>query len=165
MSRRLARAVREYCGQWRWTISAALHSWRELPGFLRDLSWTTPKVRRVLIESPLAADTADGVRRNIVYARRAALDCFRRGEAPFASHLLYPQILDDRDTAERVRGIEAGLLWGKCADATVVYVDRGISGGMWEGVLRATAEGRPVEYRWLGSAEEPEDVTGTDGAT
>jgi hypothetical protein len=72
-----------------------------------------------------------------------------RGEAPLASHLLYTQALDDGDPDERKMGIEAGLSWGALADATVVYIDRGVSRGMKLGIERAKQEGRPVEYRRL----------------
>ena len=57
---------------------------------------------------------------------------------------------------ERALGIEAGLAWGRAANATVVYIDLGISPGMKQGVERALLEGRPVEYRSLkrkGAAE------------
>lgn len=79
-------------------------------------------------------------------------DCLQRGEAPYASHLLYTQdgVLDDGDKAERSLGIEAGLCWGDKAEATVVYADLGISGGMHQGIARAKAAGRPVEIRTLG---------------
>lgn len=102
-------------------------------------------MRLVLIESPYAGD----IEANIAYARAAMWDCLERGEAPYASHLLYTQVgvLDDSDPAQRKRGIEAGLLWGRFAQATVVYGDRGISAGMQHGIDRAIAEGRPVEYR------------------
>ena len=76
-------------------------------------------------------------------------DSLYRGEAPFASHLLYPQMLDDADKDERRMGIEAGLLIGRLASRTVVYIDRGISPGMEYGIKRAEDEGRPVEYRSL----------------
>lgn len=39
----------------------------------------------VIVESPYAGD----VERNTAYARAAVRDCLMRGEAPFASHLLY----------------------------------------------------------------------------
>lgn len=158
MFQRWVRGARNYLSQWRFLVGAIAHCWRDLPDFCTDLSGPASPMRRVLMESPLAAPTADEVVANVAYARRALRDCLRRGEAPFASHLLYPQVLDDRDSTERVQGIEAGLLWGRCADATVVYVDRGISSGMWEGVLRATAEGRPVEYRWLDERVATADV-------
>lgn len=109
-------------------------------------------MKLVLIESPLAAKTPELVELNKAYARAAMRDSLYRGEAPFASHLLYAQdgILDDNIFFEREKGIEAGLLWGAKAELTVVYADRGISKGMERGISRAQAEGRPVEVRLLG---------------
>lgn len=78
-------------------------------------------------------------------------DCLLRDEAPFASHALYtqPGVLDDAVPAQRALGIAAGLLWGAKAEASVFYVDRGISGGMIYGLKRAKAEGRPCVFRAL----------------
>ncbi len=103
--------------------------------------------RRVVVESPYAGD----VERNKAYARACMRDCFMRGEAPFASHLLYTQdgILDDTIPEERGLGMEAGFIWGNIADATVVYIDHGISHGMEEGIERAKKAERPIEYRRL----------------
>lgn len=97
------------------------------------------------MESPYAGD----VEANVAYARAALRDCLQRGEAPFASHLLYTQVLDDQVPAERQQGIDAGLELAKRADATVVYFDRGISRGMTYGIAAAGSAGRPVEYRSL----------------
>jgi hypothetical protein len=85
-------------------------------------------MRRVVLESPFAGE----VEENLKYARACVRHCLLRGDAPIASHLLYtqPGILDDKIPEERKLGIEAGLLWGKQGEATVVYVDRGISRGM-----------------------------------
>jgi hypothetical protein len=83
------------------------------------------------------------------YARLCLLDSLKRGEAPLASHLLYPQVLNDNSPEDRRLGIEAGLAWGPVADLTAVYTDHGISSGMREGIERAEREGRPVEYRQL----------------
>jgi hypothetical protein len=113
---------------------------------------TTPTPpRRVILESPYAGD----VEANVAYARAAMVDCLIRGEAPFASHLLYtqPGVLDDDDPNERALGIDAGLAWGAVAEATVVYTDRGVSSGMQLGIDRAAAEGRPVEFRSLAVVE------------
>lgn len=102
-------------------------------------------VQLVILESPFAGD----VQANVTYAREAMHDCLLRGEAPMASHLLYTQdgVLDDNVPEERTLGIDAGLAWGRVANKTVVYTDRGISSGMKYGIQRAEAEGRPVEYR------------------
>ena len=103
----------------------------------------------VLLESPFAGKTEDETQANIVYGLNCMLDCFTRGEAPFASHLIYTRVLDDTDPVQRAQGIEAGLAWGACAVKTVAYTDRGISNGMRMGIERAEREGRPVEYRKL----------------
>lgn len=111
-------------------------------------------MRRVVIESPYAGGTDAEIAVNVDYARRCLRDSLQRGEAPIASHLLYTQsgVLDDKDPAQRKQGITAGFVWGDLADATIVYVDRGISPGMAQGLLRAIGH-RPVEVRWIASPE------------
>lgn len=114
-------------------------------------------MRRVILESPYAGKQFNNRMstferyRNILYARLAVRDSLGRGEAPIASHLLYtqPRILNDQDAAERLWGIEAGMAWGDVADATVAYIDFGITQGMEYGLDRAEKAGRPVEKRRL----------------
>jgi hypothetical protein len=114
-------------------------------------------MRRVIVESPYAGNFFQRWL-NRRYARRCLRDCIERGEAPFASHLLYTQrgVLRDHDAVERERGIAAGFAWGATADATVVYTDRGISNGMWTGISNAQNAGRPFEYRSLWAQEAAE---------
>lgn len=102
-------------------------------------------MRLVIIESPYAGD----VERNERYARACMRDSLERGEAPYASHLLFtqPGVLDDTVPEEREQGMEAGLAWGRCAALTAVYVDLGVTEGMRQGIARATAEGRRIVYR------------------
>lgn len=104
-------------------------------------------MRLVIIESPYAGD----VEANVDYARSCVRDSLKRGEAPIASHLLYtqPGILDDKVSEERQLGIDAGLAWRAVAQASVVYIDRGISTGMEHGIAAARASGIPVEFRCL----------------
>ena len=104
-------------------------------------------MKRVIIESPYAGD----IETNIRYARAALRDSLLRGEAPLASHLLYaqPGVLSDQTPEERRFGIEAGLAWTPLADLVAVYVDRGISKGMQQGIDRATLYGISVERRSL----------------
>lgn len=101
----------------------------------------------VTVESPYAGDIAT----NEAYARAAMRDCLLRGEAPFASHLLYtqPGVLDDTQSAQRRLGIEAGLCFAQATGKTVVYTDLGVTPGMEEGIARARAAGREVEIRSL----------------
>src|SRR6516164_7757228 len=105
-------------------------------------------MRRVVVESPYKGNLLQRWL-NRRYARRCLRDCLDRGEAPFASHLLYtqPGVLDDAHPAERVIGIAAGLAWGAMAAATVVYTDRGISPGMRQGIEHAKRCQRWIEYR------------------
>lgn len=102
-------------------------------------------MKRVVIESPLSGDFA----KNIRYARLCGLDCIRRGEAPYASHLLMTQFLDDALPEERKVGMEAGFAWGAVGEKVVVYQDFGISGGMKMGIDNAVNRGQDIEYRNL----------------
>jgi len=82
-------------------------------------------------------------------------DCLIRGEAPFASHLLYTQdgVFDDTNENERKKGIQAGFAWGSKADLTAVYIDLIDDWGHFEGMVKGVAEaqkvGRPIETRRL----------------
>lgn len=109
-----------------------------------------PTRKRVIIESPYRADSPEGLRRNREYLLRCMRDSVARGEAPFASHLLYTQFLDDDVPAEREIGIACGLAWGVAVEGTKVYTDLGITDGMQRGIEDARSRGRPVEYREIG---------------
>jgi hypothetical protein len=104
-------------------------------------------VRRVFLESPYAGDVEENVR----YARACLADSLRRGEAPFASHLLYAQegVLDETVPEERMAGVMAGQEFLAICAASVVYADRGISPGMRLGIAAAERLGIPVERRTL----------------
>lgn len=105
-----------------------------------------PKLR-VVVESPYAGNVWE----NEEYARACMADCFRRGEVPYASHLLYtqPGVLNDLDPAERRLGMEGGFIWAEAGDRRVVYVDLGVSSGMKEGIKHAESIGQPIEFRTL----------------
>jgi hypothetical protein len=100
-------------------------------------------MKRVFIESPYAGD----VERNLRYMRACLTDSFARGEAPFASHGLYPLVLDDNYPTERRRGLDAAKAWRQVADVVAVYTDLGISPGMREGIELAEQSGIQVDLR------------------
>lgn len=104
---------------------------------------------RVLLESPLTARNHRGSGLNQLYGRAALRDSLLRGEAPMAAHLLYAQtfVLDGADPSERQLGMEAGWAWLPFVDRVAVYVDRGISPGMKEGIARAVGYGLIIEER------------------
>jgi hypothetical protein len=96
----------------------------------------------------------------MAYARRALGDSLKRGEAPFAPHLLYTQVLDDTKPRERECGMLAGHAWYGFADAIAVYVDLGITPGMQAGIEKAQRFSLPIKYRKLdGVADKPYDPT------
>jgi hypothetical protein len=103
-------------------------------------------MKLVLIESPYAGD----VSRNRNYALACMRDSLRRGEAPFAPHLLYTIVLDDLVHVERVLGMSAGFAWGAVAELVAVYEDLGVSSGMAEGIRWAESRGKTIEHRKLG---------------
>lgn len=102
--------------------------------------------RTVVIESPFRGSHE----RNLMYLRACMKDCLDRQESPYASHGLLTQVLDDNDPKERLTGIDAGLAWKNKADATVVYIDLGISEGMKKGIDCSYQVGHPIQHRTLG---------------
>lgn len=106
-------------------------------------------MNRVIVESPFGGQQL----RNIIYARAALRDCLLRGEAPYASHLLYTQsgVLDDDIPEERLLGMQAGFHWHGLADYVAVYIDFGISRGMQAGMANAKQCGLPISERRLPS--------------
>lgn len=108
-------------------------------------------MRKVVIESPYAANGLFTVEQNVTYLRKCLRDCLLRGEAPYASHALYtqPGVLNDDIPQEREHGIQAGFAFREVVDCTVVYTDLGITKGMQYGIDDATQKGRPIEYRSL----------------
>lgn len=115
----------------------------------------------VVIESPFSVYVPNWVppgfkgytarwlrRHNVEYARRCVLDSLARDEAPYASHLFYTQVLDDRKPLERHLGMTAGFAWGAVAALRAVYCDHGISEGMFRGIA-ARPEGQTVTYRYI----------------
>ena len=101
---------------------------------------------RVIIESPYAGRDVEA---NVRYARRCLKDSLDRGESPFASHLLYTQVLDDNYKHERQLGMQRAFAWYANADYVAVYTDRGISNGMRAGMSHARSLGLKIHKRQL----------------
>jgi len=100
-------------------------------------------MKRVILEAPFAGD----VDSNVAYTRRCLRDSLDRGEAPFSSALLYPGALDDLVPEQRRLGMDAGHAWRAVAEMCVVYIDRGISPGMQEGINASLALNQRVITR------------------
>jgi len=112
-------------------------------------------MKLVLVESPYRGKDYRSLELNLKYGRACLRDCFLRGEAPFASHLLYTQenVLDDKNLENRKLGIEAGWAWGRKADLSAVYIDLIDNWNNYEGIAKgvdiAEKLRRPVEFRNL----------------
>lgn len=104
-------------------------------------------MNRVIIESPYAAAKGRTVAEHVHYACCAMLHSIKLGEAPFASHLLYPEVLDDSDALQRARGIQAGYEWMQAADIVAFYIDFGWSPGMLRALRVARILHRKIEVR------------------
>jgi hypothetical protein len=104
-----------------------------------------PRLKIVIIESPYSGEVED----NEAYAEACLFDSLLRGESPFASHLLYTRVLDDTIPEHRVLGMLAAREIMLRSDLTAVYMDRGLTDGMQEGIKHARRHQRPVEERWL----------------
>lgn len=108
-----------------------------------------PPPKLVIVESPYRATPYYSQEQHRLYLHHCIADCIRRGEAPFASHLLLPEVLNDDDEYERQLGIRVGLCWGKYADCVVVYSDLGVSQGMKNAIEKYKQMNKPIEWRHL----------------
>ena len=108
-------------------------------------------VTRVMLESPHDGISPEEVARNMAYTDACLRDCLLRGEAPFASSVLYTRndVLDEESLEERRLAVYARLAWRSVAQTVVLYVDYGISNDTKDCVEWAKREGRTVESRHL----------------
>ena len=116
---------------------------------LRGGAQTAADAPTVIIESPFLGADDDETEANVEYARRCLSDSISRGEAPFASHLLYTQVLSDHIKHERQLGMQRALFWYRHADCCAVYMDRGVSMGMRYGMQYAREIGLEIDKRWI----------------
>ena len=109
-------------------------------------------MKRVVIESPYAADSEEGIDLNEAYGELCMHDCLvNYNESPYASHLLYTRrfVLRDDVPTDRKLGIEAGFYWRDVAEKSVFYKDLGMTKGMIQGVEDCEKKGKPYEVRNL----------------
>ena len=95
----------------------------------------------VYICSPYAGDVQENLHRARMYSRFAAF----HNAIPVTPHLLYPQFLQDADSAERQIGIECGMTLLSLCDELWVFGDR-ISKGMAAEIEYAKSACIPIRY-------------------
>lgn len=106
----------------------------------------------IVIESPFRGKSLYETERNKRFAQLCMRHSIDLGEAPYASHLLYTQCLDDQIKEERETGIKLGLAWGMAARKVAVYTNYGISEGMQQGIKYWKELDKVVEFRVLPEA-------------
>ncbi|MGL4208196.1 MAG: hypothetical protein ACRCTY_02285 [Candidatus Adiutrix sp.] len=100
------------------------------------------KRKKIYVCSPYAGDVDANVEMARVFCRKAMED----GHAPFASHLMYPGVVNDLIEKDRARGIACGLTFMESCDEMWAYVGKGISEGMALELEHALKIGIPVKY-------------------
>ena len=105
-----------------------------------------------IVESPYAANNGRTVADHVKYALDCCRDAVTRNETPFASHLIYPQFLDDRKPHERLQGIGMGYTVARqCLKYNegliAFYTDYGWSFGMREAYAHYAPRGYKIECR------------------
>lgn len=107
-------------------------------------------MRKVIIESPYQGD----IKRNKEYLKNCIKHSMLFKEAPFASHQMYTNALNDDLRNEREAGINAGYVWMQDAHAVVFYVDYGMSNGMHNALDEAIEQRKAIEFRRIAEAGE-----------
>lgn len=95
----------------------------------------------VFVCSPLAGAVAQ----NLENARRYSRFAVDRGAIPVTPHLLYPQFLDDTNTAERQLGIFFGLVLLRKCEELWVFGTR-YSKGMRVEIAKARKHGMKIRF-------------------
>lgn len=96
---------------------------------------------KVYIVSRYAGDVDNNVKAAIRYCR-FAID---KQKMPIAAHLLYPQIVDDNDPAEREIGTMYGLALLALCDEVWCF-GKTLSAGMEQEIKEAKRLGKPIKY-------------------
>lgn len=114
---------------------------------------TNPIIGLTIIATPYSAPTQALKARNIAYARFCLMHSIDKGEIPFASHLLYTQVLNDDQPSERALGVKLSKAFFYNAKRLAVYEDLGRSPGMTEEIVLAKSLDLPIVYRRLSGAK------------
>ena len=96
--------------------------------------------RKVYVASKYAGDIGLNVKNAVRYCRYV----INQGYIPIASHLLYPQILDDSNPAERELGLQFGLALLAICDEVWVFGE--VSKGMAVEIEEAARLSKPVKF-------------------
>ena len=97
--------------------------------------------RKVYVVSRFAGDTKANIKKARLYCRFAV----SKKTIPFASHLLYPQFLNDTNPTERELGLIFGLVWLAICDEVWCFGAEQ-SEGMKNEIHEAKRLKKPIRY-------------------
>ena len=96
--------------------------------------------RKIYVASRYAGDVDSNVKAAVTYCRKV----IDEGYMPVASHLLYPQILDDSSESERELGLLFGLALLNICDEVWVFGE--VSAGMQKEIEEAKRLNKKLKY-------------------
>jgi 3-mercaptopyruvate sulfurtransferase SseA len=99
----------------------------------------------IIVESPFRGKNRFERKVNLAYAAKCCYHVYEQGHIPFASHLFFPEFLDEDDPKERAAGIEAGYYFWSIADEVWFFVYREWSKGMTMALTKVRAENKPYQ--------------------
>jgi peroxiredoxin len=104
-------------------------------------------VKTVMVISPFRASATRSRFQHLEHAKKLCALAARSGAAPFASHVFYPQFLNEDDDEDRQLGLDCEKVWIAGCNELWVWDAWGISDGMKSAILFAKSRGVPVRFR------------------
>jgi hypothetical protein len=99
----------------------------------------------IIVESPYRGTNRFERLENAAFCRRCCYHVYKEGHIPFASHLFFPEFLNEDDPVERKAGIEGGYFFWQMAGEVWFFVERGWSPGMRAAHDNALFTGKPIQ--------------------
>ena len=100
-------------------------------------------MKKVYICSPYTGDTKKNIEIAIAYSKLA----IRGGYMPIASHLIYPQMLNDEKPEERELGLKFGIeMVEMCDEIWIVITKAGVTAGMEDEIVVANKNHIPCKF-------------------
>jgi hypothetical protein len=106
----------------------------------------------IIVESPFRGKDRFERKANLAYTAKCCYYVYEQGHIPFASHLFFPEFLDEDAPKERLAGIEAGYFFWSMADEIWFFTRRGWSRGMDMALEKAKKEGKHFQILEIAQA-------------
>jgi len=104
-------------------------------------------MRTVMVISPFRASANRTRQQHLSHAKKLCELACRAGYAPFASHVFYPQFLNEDDEKDRHLGLDCEKVWIAACNELWVWDAWGVSDGMKSAILFAKSRAVEVLFR------------------